>query len=183
MKTITYFEMQKNYRTNLNKAQVISDLRNKKFDIPQFHWISEYNITRLITAIESVFESKDILNFLDFYLKPEHFNVVNVVFSKSQFTEDTQAIIEMKEFLKLCNIMVSPCKHDLSLLRRIVLVKQDYFDEYYGQYLRDANMNLTENQITILLNAKREESRMVWIDCPNLCFINNESYYLVNLSS
>lgn len=180
---ITYYEMQKNYRINLNKVQIISDLRCKKYDTAQLNWITPFNIKRLITALEQVFGAKNDLNlFLEFYLHHDHFNVVNVICSPTSLQENTRSVLEMREFLKLINVILSQCNKDYSKLRSFVLVKKDDFDNYYKNLLLEKNRNLTENQVSILAQSKKAELREFTINCPNLCFIYEEQYLLLNLS-
>lgn len=180
---INYYEMQKNYRVNLNKNQIISDLSSKKYDSNQLTWISQFNIKRLIAALKTAFENKNDLNyFLEFYLHPDHFKVLNIIIGTSQLQENTPALLGMQEFLRLCNIFLNQCDREIPKLRNFALVKKQGFDNYYTALLLEKNKNLTPKQVDILLQAKKADLKTYDINCPNLCFVHEDEYVMVNLS-
>ena len=184
MRTITYYELQRLYRIGLNKVQIIKDLREKKYDFIQLSFLSMFQVKCLIDDIERIFLIKnDLKPFLEFYLSPSNFNAINKIVSKSSECDETQSLLELKEFMRLSNLMLQNGKKDIDTLRKQVLVAQDFFEEWYSKELAVQLPNLTKQQFEILMQDKKERSKLVYVNSPNLCFMTDTPYYLVDLSS
>lgn len=184
MDKISYFDLQKNYRVSLNKAEIISDLYQKKYDANLLDALNSFKIKNLIKDLEGIFAVKnDLKVFLEVYLSPDYFNAINRIVAKSAVCEETRSLIEFKEFLRLTNILLTGCNKEVDKLRRQVLVKKEYFEEWYLNELRTQHPTLHQEHLEVLLIDKKNKSNLIFVNCPNLCFIYNTPYYLVNLSS
>lgn len=184
VRLITYFDLQKFYKRQINKMQIIADLQMKKFMSHQLDRMNMFDINRCIRDLEDLFGQKnDVNTFLEYYLKIENFHRINLILSESKLSPDSRSLLEMKDFLRICNLMLGKCKtgwvYDLYLLRKQVLVEANYLPEYLADQLIQQLPNLTEPQLKLLLDDKLKDSRLIWVEFPYLCFINSSQYALL----